>query len=163
MNKKTALTVAAFALPLVVLVALAVRVPSKQPEPKKLAPVAEKARDQISPKERLEKRIQERASRLAVLKKMTQKDWDEEGVRMGEQAKNRAPNLQEAIKRNEEMLKRLSSMTPEQHEEMLKKSQPQKKPNATPAPDKAATAPKDAATEPKTAAPAPATEPAKKN
>ncbi len=44
-------------------------------------------------------------SRLLALEKMTKKDWEEEGKKLGEKAKLRAPSREEAIARHQKALK----------------------------------------------------------
>lgn len=43
-------------------------------------------------------------ARLQVLQKMTKKEWDEEGKKLGDKAKLRAPSLEEAVARHQKAL-----------------------------------------------------------
>lgn len=107
-SKNTLLTTAAFVLPLVGLAALIIsmQTPKKEDAPKP-PPGVElgKAEPQEAPhplRERIKRRI-------AELDAMTQEQWEEEGRRMGARAKNRAPTLEEARKRNRERLAALEA------------------------------------------------------
>ncbi len=46
-------------------------------------------------------------ARLERLEKMTEKEWQEEGKKMGDKAKLRAPSLKEALARNQKALEEL--------------------------------------------------------
>jgi len=127
MDKKLVITVAAFALPLV---ALAVLTQVASPTPKaadKVAPVADGASDIKMAKEAHNKKNKHTTDRLAVLEKMNQADWDAEGIRVGEAAKNRAPSLEKALENNRAALERFKKKTPEEYAQDLKRDQESKK------------------------------------
>ena len=115
MDKKVVVTIAAFALPLAVL-AILVGSAAQQNTPKNVKPAAVAGnQNPLPPAKQLENDIKGVKNRLQQLQSMTQADWDAEGKKMGDAAKNRAPSLEEARKRNADRLAVLQAMTPEQY------------------------------------------------
>lgn len=125
MKKNTIITALSLALPVIGLVILLTTTqandnpPAQENTPAKAskAPEADGRKAQLA-------HIQRISSRLTHLESMTKEDWDREGKELGpELAARRAPNLEEALKRNRERLAKLQKMTPEQYQEFVRRGE----------------------------------------